>query len=257
MKKMKKMIVAATLGLMCSATVYSQDIKNDRGTFTKPTAGQITIETQFSPDVTGGTVFSLNEPILQTLFDGLDRDAVGGTDVGNTSATFPLLRFRKFKSETMAWRALFNLSYSKNTLRGENADSSDMLRTNSELGFGAGFGFEKHLVGAERLSTYIGADGQIAYGQYTYRAETLESSKHGQSGFAFGLRGFTGMDYYILPKVYLGVELGYGFSVNNYGLVRHSGKDDSGAEYENGVDRSANMLFTPFISPSFRFGWRL
>jgi hypothetical protein len=257
MKKLKKMLMAATLGLMLTVTANSQDIKNDRGTFTKPKEGDITVESQFAPNLTGTTIFSLNEPILQNLFNGLNRDAVGGTDVGNTTATFPLLRFRKFKSTTFAWRALFNLSYSKNTQRGEVNDSTDYKRTNGELGFGAGFGFEKHLIGAERLSTYIGTDAQIAYGQYTYREVYDETAKHGQSGFAFGLRGFTGMDYYIMPKIYLGVEIGYGFSLNTYGIVRHSGTDPvTGGDLENETDRSSNMLFTPFISPSFRFGWR-
>jgi len=252
MKKFKKIILAVTLGLLSAVSAWSQDIKNDRGTFTKPAAGDNSIETSLSPNVVGGTIFSLNEPILQNLFAGIDKTQIDTiASAGSAAAYFPLLRFRRFKSEKFAWRAMVNLSYATNKTKSSPSGGTEVTNSNNSLGFGAGFGFEKHLTGAERLSTYIGADAQLAWARYSIRIVSTETLKRSQAGFAFGVRGFAGMDYYFIPKVYLGVEVGYGIGINNYGKQKNSGPG-----MENGTDISSNMVVTPYVSPSFRFGWR-
>jgi hypothetical protein len=253
MKKFKKVILAVTFGLMLAVTAQSQDIKNDRGTFTKPAAGDNSIETSLSPNIVGGTIFSLNEPILQNLFAGIDKSQIDTIASAGSAAVayFPLLRFRRFKSDKFAWRAMLNISYASNKTKDSPSGGTEVTNSNNSLGVGAGFGFEKHLVGAERLSTYIGVDAQVAWARYSIRMVATETLKRSQAGFAFGARGFAGMDYYFIPKVYLGVEVGYGLGINNYGKQKNSGPGQ-----ENGTDISSNIVVTPYVSPSFRFGWR-
>ncbi|CAN5488339.1 hypothetical protein BH11BAC2_BH11BAC2_01610 [soil metagenome] len=226
-------------------------IKNDRGTFNKPTTGEWSFETQMTLNVVGGGLFNLNDGFLQKLSGGLDRGNVYPSSVdpitgetsgaGSLGATLPLIRARKFVSETEARRFLVNLS-----IASENQKSGSIKSSKSEFGIALGYGIEKHQAGAERLSTYLGADALLGFARIGAKED---DAKNSQSGFGVGLRAFTGMDYYIVPKVYLGIELGWGIGFNAYGEVKIDG---------NGSDsKSSDFTLTPYILPSFRLGYRL
>ena len=57
------------------------------------------------------------------------------------------------------------------------------------------------------------------------------------------------MDYYVLPKVYVGLELGWGISYNNYGVVKYSSGDNDMTNSE--------FTITPYVTPFFRLGYVL
>ena len=62
------------------------------------------------------------------------------------------------------------------------------------------------------------------------------------TALGLGANLFTGFDYYIMPKIYLGAEVSYGLAVTNT-------KPDGG-------DGVTKIQLAPSITPSFRIGWQ-
>ena len=96
------------------------------------------------------------------------------------------LMMRTFKSDTKAIR-----------ISGDLLLDTTPSDTNWEAS--VGYGVENHFAGAERLSTYWGYEGKLGY-------------KSSSEDFTIGAAAFLGADYYIVPKVYIGTEMGYGFT---------------------------------------------
>jgi hypothetical protein len=215
---MKKIILSA-LAVIAFGQSYGQTIKTDAGTFAKPKAGDIIFEVNFAPDLTGKGLFSL--PTLSS-----DLGLVG-------------VKARKFVSDTKAYRGTANLSILDSGVEG----------TDTNFTIGAGFGVEHHLKGAERLSTYWGYEGKFGYvtGSENFTEEDYYGDSYSYSEkvskFGLGANVFTGFDYYIIPNVYLGVEISYGMAIANISPE----EGDSITKFE----------LAPGISPSFRLGWRL
>lgn len=238
---MKKHILPGLLIGAMMAFAPSQtkaQIHNDRGTFNMPGKGDLLVETQARVNVGGGGLFDLNDGFLSNLNSGLDIGLTGYS----SSNYFPMLKVRKFTSNNMAMRFMLNISY--NSQRIDSGSSN--LKVNN-FGIAAGWGIEKIYAPAERLNTYIGADVMLGYAKLGLKGSGNIDTRQG--AFGFGLRGFTGMDYYVLPKVYLGLELGWGLSYNSYGVV----KFDSG---DNDITQSEFTL-TPYVTPVFRLGYVL
>ncbi len=170
---MKKILFSA---LVLCATAASAQIKTNAGTFTKPTTGDIIMEINFYPDVTGsgGGIFSL--PTIMSTDDG---SLLG-------------IKARKFKSDKKAYRALANLSVKNSGEEGADTDFS----------LGLGLGIENHMKGAERLSTYWGYEGKLGF-----------VSETGVSKFGVAANLLAGFDYYIMPSIYLGAEVTYGIGI--------------------------------------------
>ncbi|RYZ50746.1 MAG: hypothetical protein EOP49_13355 [Sphingobacteriales bacterium] len=224
--------------MMTAPSVQSNaQIRNDRGTFTLPGNGDVLVETQTHLNLAGGSIFSLNDGFLSNLNNGLDT-TFGGFTGGNY---FPMLKLRFFSGNNMAHRLLFNISYSSNRQSNTGTD----FKT-SNFGIAVTYGLEKIFTPAERLNTYVGADITAGYTRIGAEAGPFDVS---QNAFGLGLRGFTGMDYYILPKVYMGLELGWGVGFNRYGEVEFA----SG----NSGTTTNNFTITPYVTPTFRLGYVL
>ncbi len=235
-------LLAGALMAMAPTVQSNAQIKNDRGTFNMPGTGDLLIETQANLNLTGGRVFNLNDGFLVNLNNGLNTAAVVG--VGYTSHNyFPMLKARLFMKNNWAMRVQLNASFSADKM----SDSvTDFTVKNS--GAALTWGMEKIFTPAERLNTYVGADVTVGYARLS--SETSASNiEINQTAIGFGLRAFTGMDYYVLPKVYLGLELGYGLGFSRYGEVN----------YDNGDNGETNTDFaiTPYVTPTFRLGYVL
>ncbi|MDB5273702.1 MAG: hypothetical protein JWO58_2069 [Chitinophagaceae bacterium] len=252
---MKKVLL--TLVALVAAVSANAQIKNDKGTFTKPVAGNLLIELQVSPNVIGGGQFNLNDPFLQNLTNGLDTAGINTAAAGNTQSfsslktnVSPMLKGRYFLSDNSALRLQVGFITASRTSKdkvGNNSTTSKVSRN----GIAIAIGYEKHFSGAERLSTYAGADLLlgIAGSKASYNdGNNTFSGK--QSTFGIGLRAVTGFDYYIIPKVYLGAELGLGISYDTYGVIKQSGPGTS-----NGNAKSSDFAITPFVVPAFRLGY--
>jgi hypothetical protein len=141
-----------------------------------------------------------------------------GNNVSNDStyvAKAPILRFRYFLKDDLGLRLGFSARNGKKE-SSEVAGAGLVSRTLKNSGFDINLGVEKHFKGSNRLSTYAGGDfllGSIGASDETNFANgnsTIIEGKNGDinAGNYIGLRLFTGADYYIAKKLYLGVELG-------------------------------------------------
>lgn len=236
---MKKIILPGLfLGAVMAFAPVSQSnaqIRNDRGTFTLPRQGDILVETQTGLFGSDG-FFTLNDNFLQNLNNGLSfRSAAENQNY------FPALKVRMFGRNNLVHRVSLNISYSSQNV----TDSSIDYRTNS-FGIAASYGIEKVFEAAERLNTYVGADATIGFVRAGEKWPYYDTH---QSGFGFGIKAFTGMDYYVLPKVYLGMELGYGLAFNTYGNVHYY--------VGNNNTTNSNFTLTPYVTPVFRLGYVL
>ena len=174
---MKKLLIVLAL---VNYTLASAQITTNAGTFNKPSEGDTAFEMQFMPNLDGTAMFA-------------DRGAT--------------VTMRKFESESKAVRWSASL------------DVFDDGVEDTEIAYsvGLGYGIENHFEGAERLSTFWGYQGGISYADsgssFDGSGEGEDSETDGTSVFGIGAGVFLGADYYIMPKVYIGVEMGYGLAV--------------------------------------------
>ena len=207
---MKKIIL--TVAAVFAFGVANAQIKTEAGTFNKPTTGTYIMEATMTPNISGGgNIFAL--PTL------------------NSDLSLAGIKVRKFTSDKSAIRMAANLMV-KNS-----SQEVGGVKPDTEFSVGFSYGVENHMAGAERLSTYWGYEGNVGY------VKTNEGIEGGK-GTMLGLGGnaFTGFDYYIMPKIYLGVEVSYGLAVTS--------------TTPDGGDGYTKIQLAPGITPSFRLGWQ-
>ena len=130
-----------------------------------------------------------------------------------------------FKDATTAYRA--NLRIGINS--GKSLDPNDPKKTikTSSMDVTLGAGIEKRR-GHTRLQGLYGAQAMI----------NLSSAKTGDvkspSGFGLGVQGFIGAEYFILPKISIGGEYGWGLGFSSRGST-----DTQAATSSFGFDTSA------------------
>jgi hypothetical protein len=214
---MKKLLFGTLAILGC--TNYSIGQTKASNEFIKPSKGDWAFEIGTVPNLKGGPFFTLNDGLLQNVFDQINTDSTQ-TD----ALSYPVLKTRRFISNNIAERYIVNLTV---------VNSSDSLFSQTNFGLSLGYGREKHFRGSDRLSTYLGWDIAIAF------ASIQVERGNNLGGFGFSARGFTGMDYYIAPKLYLGTEFGVGFNQT--------------------ISNSSSFQFNlkPTLNPIIRLGYRL
>ena len=186
---MKKLLLITAL---VSFSFASAQITTNAGTFDRPTAGDTAFEMKFMPNLDGKDIFA---------------ESSSGT-----------LMMRSFKSDTKATRISASL-----TIADDGTDGSD-----TSMVARIGYGIENHFSGAERLSTYWGYQGNVNVGS----GEETEDATTGdvieaETSFGVGAGVFLGADYYIMPKVYVGVEMGWGLEVTSGNDLMEYGLDGS------------------------------
>ena len=158
-------------------------------------------------------------------------NVASGASVGTTSGSFNLntvgvLKGRYFFQDDLALRLSLGLSApsTKSTTEEVNKNKVEKYRT-STIYFG--LGVEKHFAGTDRLSPYVGAE--LHLGSYSTNYESNDTQTVGTivtktnlqiksaPGFTFGGGLFMGADYYIAPKVFLGLEAGLNIDAHSLG----------------------------------------
>lgn len=227
---MKKVILSIAIAF---AAVVSADAQ-------KQTGGEKNLEVQFAP--------------------------LGGNPVSISG-----IRLRLFNSESSAIRIGFNIggtSSKEITQEVDNdADLLDLTTTDKTFNFAIRPGYEKHFAGTDRLSPYVGAELLIGIARETTITETqytdnsgdpqmqTETSKSGST--TFGINAVAGTDFYFADNIYLGAEIGFGFS--------RTGDGDNETTYENpaeGVEdvtstvgNQTNSGWGPNFQGTLRLGW--
>ena len=136
----------------------------------------------------------------------------------------PNLNARYFLKDDMALRLTLGVGTSSSSQDfTENLDGSggtgkyDM----SSSSFGIGVGIEKHFAGTEKLSPYVGAGINFSTGSSSATGTNADGTSYmaaytekvdGASVSTFGIGVNAGADYYFVNHVYVGIEVGLGFS---------------------------------------------
>jgi hypothetical protein len=237
---MKKLILI--LGTLLSANIYAQEvIKSKKG------------ET-YLPEEKDCALLIDAAPILNYTGQLLSNAGSTSPNI-NTPGAYPLtIGAKYFKSANFAYRAKARVGFVSNTFKNTvinnaktttdtfyTSDSKTLKQTNVMISVG----FEKRR-GKTRLQGYYGAEAALiiagsnqkySYGNsitkdnqsvYTTNfdektatgyANSLQSSRitYVKNGATFGLgvRGFVGVEYFILPKLSIAGEFGWGFAFKN------------------------------------------
>ena len=226
----------------------------------KPKAGDVT--TDFSLFANG----LFNSPL--SLHNG--GNVPNGASFGGEAGNFKLdpvgvLKGRYFFQDDLALRLTLGLGMPsvKETTNDTNVSLEQKYRT-STLFFG--LGVEKHFAGTNRLSPYVGAE--LHLGSYTTNYQSHQTLTAGNTttktdkevktapGFVFGGGLFLGADYYIAPKVFLGLEAGLNIDSRSLGKRTEittinqtingvaqptTGRDDSGKTKYSGASLSTDL----------------
>lgn len=226
----------------------------------KPKAGDVT--TDFSLFANG----LFNSPL--SLHNG--GNVPNGITFGSNSLEFKLnpvgvLKGRYFFQDDLALRLSLGLGMpsAKETFNDTNVSREQKYCTSTLF---VGLGIEKHFAGTNRLSPYVGAE--LHLGSYSTNYESHNTTTAGNRvekkdvkvktapGFVFGGGLFLGADYYIAPKVFLGLEAGLNIDSRSLGkttnietenttingvaqpTVRH---DNSGKDKYSGASLSTDL----------------
>ncbi len=156
---------------------------------------------------------------------------------GNTSPYFDFLNSdnyiagKYFVNANTAYRAKVRIGLGSSSTTNSAGDETKISATNITLGAGMekrrGHGRLQGIYGAEALIQLTGGKTTYTYAT-TPDLGTVLSDKQG-SGFGFGVRGFIGAEYFILPKISLGAEYGWGLMINSVGkgTIQHQGEADT------------------------------
>lgn len=226
---MKKVALFFAFAVACVSGAFAQ----------KQTGGEKNLEVQFAP--------------------------LGGNPVSISG-----IRLRLFNSESTAIRiGLFIGGSSTETITQDADNDLDLLELtdlDKEFSFSIRPGFEKHFAGTDRLSPYVG--GEILFGMTNTTTESMTQydddgdpasyttiTKGGNS--TFGINLVAGTDFYFADNIYLGAEIGFGFS-----RTKDKDNETSYVDAPDGFDDSTSTVdnqtassWGPNYQGTIRLGW--
>lgn len=256
MKKSALLIAALAFG----ATSAFAQLENKKGEAYLPEAGDWAIGFDAAP-------------FLSYFGNALNGTANQGAFSGAWTNPYGMITGKMFASETMAYRGMLRIGFGSNKMVNPVVDDAstatppsmkeDEMKTSYNfIGLGAGVEMRR---GKGRLQGYYGGQFMFMIGgsktEYTYGnafstsdptptttidfttgatanvgARTLDSKTGSMMGV--GLRGFIGAEYFILPKVSLGAEYGWGLALTS------QGEGESNTESWNGTGTTTTNATT-------------
>ena len=226
---MKKSILALAVVLGASTT-FAQDLTSKKGENYLPQAGDWAISVNANPFLNYiGNFFGKTGPNVSPTWDFAANNSV---IVG-----------KYFVEDGLAYRAGINIGFTSQmerqlvasaTTAGEMVEDTKKSTT-SGIYLTGGMEWRK---GTTRLQGFYGAELGIGFGGgskevYTYGNSydftTLPTQNHGvdgttdlietkqKGGIMFGIRGFIGAEYFVLPKLSIGGEFGWGLGLATTG----------------------------------------
>jgi hypothetical protein len=170
----------------------------------------------------------------------------------STPININYLRFRRYVSDRTAVRLGASVS-------GRSENPSEDLRQSTSI-INLRPGFEWHFKGTERLSPFLGIEADFAF-----KNASVESTQSGneyeisgawsvsgvERGFArLGANLVIGADIYIIKRVYLGTEIGFGFTNTSFKDIElKSGSTTN--EFKGG----STFQYGPNFNSSLRLGF--
>lgn len=232
--KTKVFFVAALVGLGSIANAQTTQVTNDKGSVVTPEAGDWAIGFNAAPmfDYVGN------------MFNGSTSNSLSTQFIDANNAIYG----KMFVDENTAYRASIRIGTGSTTIGsvygGMNGDSLTNTAKYSGSAIVLGGGIEKRR-GHGRLQGYYGGELQISLGgsqstenyEYAVTADTAnfnagvlvdefgdpslsrtDSKKYGTT-FGLGLRGFIGAEYFVLPKISIAAEYGWGLGFSSTGAA--------------------------------------
>lgn len=201
--------------------------------------------------------------VKYSLEGNINYDATNGI-----SWTAPNIRARYFVNENIAARVQLGMGSSNSkSLVYENADGSGGTGSynDAQSSMSIELGAEYHLMGTEKMSPYfmggitIGSQSSSGSSENSDGASYVsgDSYEYKYSGSSFGLGIGAGMDYYIADNMYIGLELGWGWS--SYSDGGGSDSYTSGGttvSFDTPSSGSNSGMGTGAANTAFRIGWR-
>lgn len=187
--------------------------------------------------------------------------------LGSEPLKISSLRTRYFVSETIAFRTSIFAGGKRNASKSYNSDSTlTFVNTNGNFDFSIRPGIERHFDISNRLSSYIG--GEFYYGYNSTRNAVQSPNSNNSvmttyqigSASSFGLNVLSGTDFYFSDKIYMGIELGFGFLFTGRSIskTKYNNQDES-SNLENTVSKgnTTNINWGPNYQGTIRLGYHI
>jgi hypothetical protein len=224
---MKKIITSLmALSLMFSASAQDGEVlKNKNGTAILPVAGDWGLGFNASPalNYVGNLLGSSGMNSISSDWDNANN-AISG---------------KYFKDANTAYRGQLRIGFSSSKV------DSNLKTTSNNIVLAAGI--EKRR-GYGRLVGYYGGDVMIGLsgGKDSYEYDATFSSarpiESKQSGtFSFGLMGVAGVEYFVLPRLSLGMEYSWGLSFTSNGESETTTETTAGNNVTSKGDKSSDF----------------
>ena len=218
-------------------------------------------------------VFSQNENLVESALDegGNHKTAVEvqlhvGFNNGQTVVA-PYLKFRFFLKLNLVLRTGIGVSYNDTTINfKENIDGSGEAGNyfNSSMKIFVPIGLEFHFKQSKKISPYAGFD--ILFGYANATGEGLNGGSNGwvandytinssTSSMMYGLNVLIGLDWFFVPRLYLGAEVGIGF-VGSIDFEGESQTTVGGISTSSIVPPSSSRNIGNNFQSGIRFGWK-
>ncbi len=236
MKKSTLLVAALAFG---ATTAFAQDLTSKKGENYLPEAGDWAIGFDAVPFV----------GYFGNMFNGTSGNS---PFTGQWTNSDQMITGKMFASETMAYRGMLRIGFGSTKMTNPLVDDAststppamtedEMKMSYNNIGIGAGVEMRR---GKTRLQGYYGGQFMFMFGgsksSFSYGnafsttnttptttvdfftgttanvGSRVTESKAG-STMGIGLRGFIGAEYFVLPKISLGVEYGWGFGLMSTG----------------------------------------
>jgi len=148
--------------------------------------------------------------------------------------TISEIRMRYFLKQDLALRTRLAFNFEQSTdfsYDALNPTSPPFTIDQRSSDFNLLLGIEKHLEGTEKLSPYFGAEGGLGISSMSKEGtNTINGATYTENGQmslvnsgGFSVYGglIFGADYYFLPSIYIGAEIGYGFGFQDDGTAQY------------------------------------
>jgi hypothetical protein len=250
--KRKLLIVCAFVGMGTFLNAQTTMVKNDKGQVVTPEAGDWALGADASP-ILG---------YIGNMFNGSTANSLSNAFVKN-NAIFG----KYFVDENTAYRGSLRISTisdksaaltDTNTQAGSPEYISDVTKLTG-FSFYLSGGIEKRR-GHGRLQGYYGGELGLGFGAAAPNSKveyemplsatnpgTRTLSTKAGSSFTVGLRGFVGVEYFLVPKLSLGAEFGWGL------MFRTTAQNETITETWNGTAVEENTSSTVGKKSSFFF----
>ena len=176
------------------------------------------------------------------------------------------IRTRYFVSDNLAYRIGLFAGGSRKPSYSE-VNNVELVNSTRNFNFTLRPGIEKHFKGTRNLSPYYG--GELSYSfkkdvtssesAWTSNTNEIKTQKNKSSNSTFGINLFTGADFYITDKIFLGVEIGFGLQYEGRGRSSVSWKNPETSSDANSkeIGNSASFQWGPNYQGTIRLGYCL